>query len=205
MAYTVCIWALSTVANIKTFIGESSSTYDDLLGLLLDTATDWIEEYCGNRRLMGDTTSNGALISTTEYYDGKPTIQLKQFPVVSITSVSYASGDLDNPTWNALDPKTQFVVNKTTGQLKLLISVPIATQNIKVVYTGGYVGTAAAGAVLRPKNLELACLKMVAKEFNRRKSQGITNESIGGGSIAWDQDLDPSVKKILDGYKRFSF
>ena len=200
------IYALTTAAKLKTYLDISASTWDTLLGDIIDEATDWIENYIGNRRLLCDTTKNGTPIEYTEYYNGtgKKILQLRKWPVISITSLSYATGDLNNPTWNALSAASEYKADPTTGEVFLSAAIPAGIQNIKVVYKGGYVGSGSNG-VLIPAELELACLKLAAKEFNKRKSQGFTNESVGGASIAWNEDLDHGIKKILDRYKRLSF
>lgn len=204
------IYALTIPADVKTYLGETSSTYDTVFQNLINQCTDWIEDYCGNRRFVADTCNgtayDGTVLSRTEYYDGnefgkstKRTIQLRGWPIISITTVSYATGDLDNPTWTDYDPKSQFVKSPLTGELKFFASLPTGYQNMRVVYKAGW-----AGADL-PKNLSLACIQLVAAAFNKRRSQGIEAESIGGGSITWEKLMNDEVKGILDSYRRFSF
>jgi hypothetical protein len=122
---------------------------------------------------------------------------LRRWPVASITSVSIASGDLNALTWTAFDPKSEYSFDPDTGDLYLAFAIARGVQNIKVVYKGGY--------TTAPYDLRLACQRLVAKEYNKRKSQGAASESIGGASISWEDDLTPDLKRTLDGYKRISF
>lgn len=182
-----------TVAQMKTYLDETSSTWDTVIEDLLNECTLWVEKYCGGRRFFQSGTD------VTEYYDGtdKNKIFLRSWPIISITSVSYATGDFDNPTWTAFVAASEYKRDDRKGVLHF-IALPQGIQNIKVVYKGGY-----SSAANVPDDLHLAVKKMVAKEFGRRKSQGVTGESLGGGSISWNESVDPSLLEILDQYRIF--
>lgn len=199
-------YALTTVADVKTFIGETSSTYDTLLEMLIDECTDWIEEFLNGRRLLCDANRDGTPVAVTERYNSnaRRVVLLRKYPVIEITSVAYATGNVNSPTWNTLDATSQYTFDPTTGELFLVATVPVGVQNIRVVYKGGYVGQGSTGTII-PKNLVMACIRMVAKQFNKRRSQGIKNESVGGASITWEDDMDAEVKRTLNKYKRLSF
>lgn len=211
-------YSLTTRIKVKLLIGETGSTYDSLIDQLIDAATDQIEDYCGNRRFVADTYNgtsyDGTAVAKTEYYDGnqfgmvnKKTIQLRSWPVIEVVSVSYASGDLNNQTWNLYDPKTQYMVDPV-GQIRFFGPLPQGYQNIKVVYKAGYLGgNNSQDHTTRslPESLDQACQKLVAREFNRRKSQGILKEMLDKASIDWSQDLPADVKDVLSSFKRLSF
>lgn len=199
---SIVAYALTTLSKVQTFTGESGNT--TLLEMLIDDCTGFIENYCGNRRFVGDYTDESGddtLDDVTQYYDGKGghILQLDRYPIESITSISWATGDLNAPTWNLYDPKSEYIFKPSTGEVIFLAPIPAGTQNLKVIYKGGYDPDEI------PTDLQMACTKLVAREFNRRKSQGILNESIGGGSISWSEDIPTDVKKTLDSYKRRSF
>lgn len=182
-----------TVAQIKTYLDETGTTWDTVLEDLLNECTLWAEKYCGGRRFFQSGTD------VTEYYDGtdKNKIFLKNSPIISITSVSWASGDFDNPTWTAFLPASEYKADTRKGVLTFW-NLPKGIQNIRVIYKGGY-----TTAALVPDDLHLAVKKMVAKEFNKRKSQGLLSEGLGGGSISWNENVDPSLLEILDQYRNF--
>lgn len=191
-------YALTTVANVKTFLGISVSTYDTLIEDLIDGCTDWIEKYCGGRRFFNDGST-----AVTTYFDGGEVDRLKMrlflpnFPILAITSVSYRSGTYDSPTWNAYSASSDYIRKDTTGELYFPGGLPSGVQNIRVVYRGGY--------TTLPDDLIVACTRIVAKVFGKRKAQGVLNESIGGGSLAWNESMDPEVKSILDSYRSHYF
>lgn len=190
-------YALTTVALVKTYLGISSTTYDDLIEDLIDACTDWFERECGNRRFFDDGST-----AVTEYHDGgdmgrnKSRIFTKRYPINSVTSISYnSSGNYSSPTWTAFSASTEYIRKDESGEIYFPGSLPAGFQNLRVIYRGGFTTI--------PNDLALMCRKMVAKEFSKRKAQGITNESIGGGSIAWNEDLDPSVQRLINYYRSY--
>lgn len=192
----VLTYALTSLTKVKNYLGIAAgvSTYDTVLEYLIDSVTLWIEGECGGRRLFDGATE------VTEYYDGddgtgKSKIFLKRYPVQSITSVSYNSGTSGTPTWTAFDAD-DYERDDNEGVLHFLSSLPKGRQNIKVKYKSGYVTTI-------PQDLDVACCKMVAKEFDKRKSQGVLSESVGGGSVSWNENVDPSVLSVIRKYRRF--
>ena len=78
--------ALTTVAAVKTYMGISSSTYDDLLESLINNVSDQIERWC-------DRTF--AATSYMEYIDayGTRTIAVQNPPLESVDIVAFGSQD----------------------------------------------------------------------------------------------------------------
>lgn len=186
---------LITTSEVKSFLDIQTSTWDTLIGTLITNCSVWIENYCGGIRFKNSGSN------VTEYHDGDPfaegnkSIFLNNFPVISVASVSSANGDLDDPTWDAYDPANDYVVNTSTGEISFY-SLPVGKRNIRVVYQGGY------SAI--PEDLKLACIEMVARTFNKRKSFGVANESVGGASVSWERELDVDLRKTLNRYRNYA-
>jgi len=181
---------MATNTQVKTYLGISAATYDAFLEALIDEATVWIENEIGGRRIKADASD------VTEYHDGgadKCKVFAKIYPITSITSISYKTGSNSSPVWTAYSVD-DYDVDLTTGVLTFS-SLPAGIQNIKLIYKAGFSSV--------PKDLELACIKLVAKEFDKRKSQGVLSESVGGGSVSWNENVDPSVLSIIRKYRRF--
>lgn len=172
------------------------TTYDALLALLVTACTEYIETLCGGRRIV-DTAE------VTEYHDGGDgsikNLQLRRWPVNSFTGVYYNdSSDYSTPSWTAFNATSDYIRKDASGQLYFPGGLPSGIQNIKVTYRGGYV-TASV-----PEGLAQACKMLVGKVFNKRKADGILTEGVGGGSISWDRELDPTVKMLIDPYRDLS-
>lgn len=187
---------LTTSTAVKSYLDISASTWDTLLGNLITQCTEWIEGYCGGRRFVKPSSA------VTEYYDGdrdddgRTILFLKSYPIVSITSISYMSGAYNAPTWNLFDAASYYLPDTTKNEVHFA-ELPVGRQNIKVIYTAGYESASL------PNDLVLACIQLVARQFNKRKSQGVLNESVGGASLGWSNELDIELRKTLNRYRSF--
>lgn len=186
---------LVSTANVKSFLDIQTTTWDTIIGTLITSCSVWIENYCGGIRFKN------SLSDVTEYHSGDPfaegntSIFLANIPVDSITSIASSSGSLSSPTWTNYSAATDYVVNTSTGEVKFS-SLPVGSQNIKVVYQGGYATI--------PEDLQLACLELVARVFNKRKSYGVSNESVGGASVTWEKELEVDLRKTLNRYRNYA-
>lgn len=196
--------ALTTVANLKSYLGLSVSTFDTLLEIFINGASKWISKRCGDRVFKEPASDAVELYDGDFDGTGRNKIFTKAWPINSITSIEYKTGSLSNPTWVAFTAD-DYTVDEQAGIIYFtggfganLSSISPNRQNIRLTYKGGF-----ATGDENLSNLELACLKMSAKEFDKRKSQGATQESVGGGTVTWNEDLDPSISDIINPYRRF--
>lgn len=189
----VVAYALTSLTAVKAYLGISVSTYDAILESLIDECTVWIENELGGRRIFNDEED------VTEYHDGddgtgKNKIFPKRWPIVSITSLSYNSGTPGTPVWTAYTAD-DYELDKEAGIIYMGSALPRGIQCLKLVYEAGFADI--------PLDLSIACKKMVAKEFDKRKSQGVTQEGVGGGNVTWNENVDPSVSQVFKKYRRF--
>lgn len=186
---------LTTIADLKSLLSISVTTWDVLLQSLVTAASKFIANYC-DRNFCSDGSD------VTEYYDGYEgsirTLQLKKYPIASITSIQSRIGTFTNPTWYTYDAATQYNFKPESGEVFFQFCLPRGHQNIKVIYKGGYL------VADIPQDVALACQKIASKEFLKRQAQGVKNESIGGASIAWNEDLDPMIMHLLADYINMS-
>lgn len=197
-------YALITVTEAKTYLGLSGSTYDTVLDALVDGVTVWVENYLGGRRL-----SNAAAADITEYHDGPPVTSMarrddkkriypRRYPLVSVTSIAYrSSSDYQNPTFTNFSAQYEYILESDKGSIYFPGGLPPGVQNIKLIYQGGY------ATASMPEDVKLAVKMMVAKAFGKRKVQGITAESVGGGSLTWSEETSPEVLSILNSYRAY--
>lgn len=206
MAFTLETYALTQVNDVKSIIdiAAGTTTWDQTFIELTNGATQWIENYLGGRRLGYQMTAP----TYTEYFDCDDSeddggtqkwIYLKNFPVVSITSIKYRTGQ---STYTAFD-STAYETYTERGGIYFYGGIPKGKKVIEVVYTAGYrIDWTTQGNHTLPHDLTLACRKMVLKEFSKRKAQGLTAESVGGASISWNENVGPDILEILGRYKR---
>lgn len=191
--------ALTSVTNVKAFLLITSSSFDTLFELFINGCSQWIENECGGRRFNDSGVDVQELIDGDYDGTGRCMIFPKAWPINSITSIEYKTGSLNSPTWVAFNA-SDYTYDSEAGIIysnASLSSIKPDRQNIRLTYQGGYV----SGEL--PSDLELACVKMVAKEFDKKRSQGIVSESVGGGSVSWNEHVDPEVLSIIKKYRRF--
>lgn len=198
-------YALTTVDDVKTYLGITDTSQDALLEMFVNQSTDWIESYCGGRRFKDTTYTDEVYESIFAKADGDfPTIQrnrqywlnTRQYPITATEPivVKYRNGT-DN--WDTQE-STAYDVYEDRGQLYIHGGMPNVRKAVKLTYSAGYASI--------PNDLSLACIKLTARQFEKRKSQGKKSESIGGASITWQdagaESMDGDVMDILNSYKR---
>ena len=189
---------LTTKEKVKAYLGISGSTHDTLLDELIKNTTASIERYC-NR--------NFTEASYTEYFDtlaNENKLFVKNYPVSTLTSVSYRSGTWGAITWEALNIN-DYILNEN-GKVTFAFYLPEAERYIKIVYTGGYKVdfTDETNPVKHtlPYDLTQIATEIVAQTFNLRTSVGITSESTEGQSITYkDSDVTKQYASRLTAFR----
>jgi len=188
--------ALANLSAVKTFLSIDSIDYDDLINGLIGSISDFIENYC-RRNFLSAVYAVGEG-DTAEYFDGddiEEDIYLKNYPITAFSKVEYNNGSFSDPDWKEYDAG-QYSYDVKAGIVNFPGGVIEGKQNIRVSYTAGFAEI--------PHDLELAAGKLIAKCFNKRKSEGISSEGGGGANINWAEFLSDDIKMILDKYERVS-
>ena len=183
-------YALTSLADLKLFLDITTSAKDDLLRLLINCTTDFIEKYCGRRFK--------STVYTNEEYDGTgtPDLPLNQYPIITFTTLSVNNYVDNQDDWETV-ASTDYFVYTNEGMLKLISNTLQTPQRYRATYTAGYATI--------PSDLEWACLKICAKTYLRRLGEGVESERLGDHAIVWITDvlqMDKELKAILDLYKR---
>ena len=204
---------LFTITEYKSYAGITGTGDDSVLTTLAAVVSAMVRQKCDRNRTNGFNSA-----ARTETYSGTAdtAIQLKEWPVTTLTSVSEVS---DDGSTNALT-STDYRLDTETGILRLLgvrlgrfnrnewgdinstwkpsPNFKEGVLNYSVVYTGGYSSI--------PDDLKLACYKVVDALFaQRRRDPTLEAESIGAYSYkrgSGDAALDiwAGVMPILQPY-----
>lgn len=208
MAFTLETYALTQVNDVKSIldIASATTTWDQTFIELINSATLWIENYCGGRRL-GNTT---VPTYTQETYDGPEFedeksnwLYLDNFPVTAFTTIEYRTGTSSYATFDS----SAYETYADRGAIYFHGGVPRGRKAVRVTYSAGYKidWTTQANHTL-PHDLTLACRLLVAQMFNKRKSQGIQSEKIGTWALSYetpeDSAMSDQIKDILARYRR---
>ncbi len=210
--------ALTTLADLKTYLGISDTSEDSLLNLLIADADAAILGY------IGRTIEQATL---TEYYSGDASqmLVLKQRPVTAVTSVhvddsGYAgqgSGAFASATeWTAGTDfyiRTEVENESNTGELvaikgpgtftadhqpKTWGEWPDGTGNVKVIYVAGYATV--------PSDIAGACRILVAwMRASRDNGMPVKSEKLGSYSYTLLDDTGipelATIRGICNRYR----
>lgn len=172
--------ALTTVANVKQYLGISGSSEDALLSRLVDWATDLIHSYCG--RIFPEAGYD-------EYYDGDGTDGLlaNQYPISTVTTLEVNGLQKD---------ASAYTLYEQLGLLRLKSGVfPRGKKNIRLQYTAGYATI--------PNDLEQAAIELVAMKYYDRGRDRLGIEKRDDTTYA--AHLPGEIREILDLYRRYRF
>jgi hypothetical protein len=195
---------LTSKENVKSLLGESSTTYDTLLDALIEQASAWIENYC-NRRFAFEEVAD-------EIYDGNGQhyLYLNRRPVSVVSSVEYLTGSVTNPTWQALDA-LYWKLDTRKDAIYFEGYNARGTMNYQISYEGGYLidweNQTDPEKHNLPADLQMACEKLVTNYFNMRNSGGKQSESLEGASVTWKDAMakDKDTAELLSAYRIIDF
>jgi len=184
------------ILNKDTLQSDERSLLEDHL---IHGVSAAIEKYL-NRKIL----SSAAL---TEYYNGNntPILQLKQWPIISVTSVHDKRNNSEG--WEASDydfeltENTDFIKDSDAGQLIHVNGwwVDSSPYFYKVIYTAGYT------LANIPADLLLGIKTWIAVIFQRVQSKlhGVDTHVFGDEAFTYDQSTIPKqVIELLKPYRR---
>lgn len=175
---------LTTVANVKSWIGLAAGTDDILLARLVSGVSTWVQEWIGRTIATGSYTErlNG---------NGKNVLFFLNYPVTAITSVTIDGVLIPARTviggaGYSFDADCLYLDG---------YSFSVGRQNVVIVYTAGFAAT--------PADLEQAAIQLIALRYRDKDRIGVTSRSIGPEHTTFFQkDFPEDVQSVLWSYKR---
>lgn len=192
---------LTTKENVKALLKISSTDEDAVLVALASSVSKELEGYLDReleikaRTIYFDVEENQSVFSLPAY----PITALECWNDTGRTFPAISKVDPSNFTFLGDDGTLKFDAYCGTG---LLVS---GSRVLKITYTGGLAADQAALQTNFP-DLEMAARIQAAFIYKKKDKLGLGAESVGGGSISVADalELQPEVKSILDGYKRYA-
>jgi uncharacterized phiE125 gp8 family phage protein len=184
--------ALTLLATAKDHLDIPDTSQDTRIEMLINTASQWFERYCG--RVFKSA-------SYVHQFDGtsQTDMILREFPVTSITEVrvdwsrEFADSTiLDAADYNANDDEllAAGILRRHNGLW------PRGSRNVKVTYEAGYAEV--------PSDLEYACLLMVEWLYRGNSDRRIGRTSVGkaGETTGYTDSIPVEIMMTADNYKR---
>lgn len=171
---------MTTLSDVKSWLGLTVSTDDAQISRLITAASDWIQNYL-SRDIVVTTY-------TDEIYHGNGQVQLmlRQYPIVAVSSVQVISGSTVLATYAAsdvyFDDRSVYLKSGT---------FPRGQGNIKITYQAGYTTI--------PFTLQQATIELVAMRYREKDRVGHVSKQLGGETVTFNiSDMPNSVRTILN-------
>lgn len=179
--------ALATIDQLKEYLGEASDKDDTLLTRIITAASDAIENYCG--RTFTST------LYTAEMQDGTgtKTLQLRNFPIISVTSLLEGGSALVVGTDPNGSPTPDALIYAEEGQL-------VRPWFIWLPYRRWYSITYTAGYATVPGDVIQACIDLSALMLREKEHVGMSSKTAGQQIVSYRGDLPKYIRDTLDGY-----
>lgn len=203
-------YALTTRQRLIDFLGLNASslttTQQNLLDRIIDTATEYIENYCG--RHFKKTTYTNQLLNG----NGAGQVVLKHYPIDSSESfgLEVRNSALNEGGYTTIEANS-YIVDYDSGVVSGMSGFSFIKGYglYRASYTAGYdfdnsttfLSDTTAGDV------EYAMWKLCAAAWNKKKgSLGVVSESLGDYSVTYGSTAfeDEELKAILDKYANLS-
>ena len=174
-------YALVSLEDVKEALGITDNTKDSILTNYINRATDAIEKYC-SRRFAFDTYTN-------QEYDGTGTnrINLKNYPIISLTSLEERTSGFSNTSWETIDADFYKDLDNE-GQVYFTGGFTRGVRNYRVTYSAGYTTI--------PNDLQQACITLVSFFDNQTRSSGMKSETLGEYSYTKEDDINATIKNL---------
>lgn len=176
---------LTSVENVKQFLGINISDDDALLDALVTQASAYIEQWIS--RSVG-------LNEYTDVFDGygKTTYMFTNFPAQSVSHV-YVNDIEIFPSTGVTD--SGYIFDETRLVLRGSKYFVQGQMNCSVTYMAGYATV--------PNELVIICTELVAFHYKQRERIGVTSKNLGGETISFSQEnIPPAVKAIMINWRK---
>jgi len=179
---------LCTRDRVKSYLGLTGDTYDDLIDALIPAASEALERACGRR--FAET-------GYTEYHDGNGAdrVVLNHRPVISLTAI-WDDADRDFEAADLVD-SDDYVLDAAAG-IVILTSGRFArgARNVKVTYSAGYTTV--------PTDAAQACCMLVAAWFHRGReaADGLDRRAMAEVSQHFAVEaMPPVVSRLIASFR----
>jgi hypothetical protein len=194
-------YALVSLDNAKVFLGINDNSKDELLKMLINISTDYIESQTGRRFVSA--------VHTQEKYDGTGNQQLKlnAFPIITFTLLEVNNASDNSSSWNTISSSDYWVdsdtgiITRTSTFLDFDESVDGEETLSETIFDRGknkYRATYISGYFTIPYDLQFACMTLVGQLLNTKAGSGIKSESLGDHSITY-QDITELTGGVKGG------
>lgn len=192
--------SLVSLADMKTYLGEATTTYDDFLQAQLDLYSSAVENYCGRKFTQGSYVQT---FYKSDFTSQIGELTLYHFPTITLTSieeiVSVDGVDTETTTLSSY----QYRLNDRVGTVKRITGGMVKNWFSELSYETRVDVTYEAGYATIPLEIDAVIKRLVEVDYNKEKSNiplglGPDVQSIaipGVMNIAYDYSLQSNERK----------
>jgi hypothetical protein len=178
-------------AELRATADFSASTYPTA-----EQALAWIEEESDYIKTLSGRNWGSDSYEEVLDYNGEDTILLREAPILSVTSMVYATAPLGTDTYSlsaSMVEDTDFTVYKETGEISILGNIPYPGRKaVKVSYTAGFEDVPSRIKMLATKRAARRIIdSLLTKDLNEKQS----GKSVSVGSISIVKPADFGVNQ----------
>lgn len=187
-----------TLAQLKTLLQITSSTYDTLINALIPIVEEQICEYCNNDFIDEYESLNGILpvvyFYSTEFYFATTDNSLNN-TTDDLTTLDFKAGDTIR-VYNSIQ-------NEGILTIKSIAAHKIIFESVNTVNNESAGNCIVIARVKFPKTLQLTASQMIGYNL-KKQTAGLISESIDDYSYTKDKDfINGYPKSIMDGLNDF--
>lgn len=195
---------LVTLADMKTYLGETTDTYDDFLTEQLTLMSSAVEGYCAR---VFTSTSYTQTLYKNDFSESVLSIPLYHYPLTAVASVKEITSSLGVDTNTTTLETYEYRINLGEGSLLKLCSQIPAHWFSGLGYDTRLVFAYTAGYTTIPPEIDSTVKELVAERYEKKKSGVPINlgpdvQSIaipGVLNIAYDYSLQANERKSKYG------
>lgn len=176
---------LTSLANVKAWLGTVPPADDALLTRLITAGSSFLETYL-SRTLL--TTAYSQVLNG----HGGPALTLGNYPITAISSLKIDGATIPASTGVLV---AGYVFSDYRVMLRGGYLFSDGLQNVEISYT--------AGLAAVPAEIEQVCIELVAARYKSRDRIGIQSKGLGGEQIVFTKkDLADTAADTLAQYRK---
>lgn len=175
---------LISLTEFKNHIGISGTTEDTIITTYINAVGGFLTGY------LGRVIENAEFV---ERFDGdniKDAIFLSNYPVTKFNWLKYRSGTYSDE--KMMDFNADDYQRDDEAGVIYVDAMYSGIRNIEVYYEAGYTTI--------PDAIKVACMKLVAKIYNKKRSDGFSSEEVSNARIEWDKFMSSDIEALLSPY-----
>ncbi|MDZ4324747.1 MAG: hypothetical protein U1A73_06980 [Pseudomonas sp.] len=204
---------LATVVQVKTFLkGDVPASLDATVTGILQRVTEAIALHCHRDswdqavftelQSIRPPRTSGKLIGYAPV--GVSTVWVRHPPISTAPAVQLFDDPLRAYGADTLVAAADYIVEAREGRIELDQKYfSWGLQNVKIVYTGGFLTADGVSAELRYPALQRACVIQAGFEYQRRAELGLTGRSLEGGSVTTQESPIKLLPGVIEGLRSF--